>query len=402
MKCTEIKNQESKTYNKVGEPMDNFNLSIPTKIYFGSDILEKALEESKNVITGNVMIVTGKQAMQKLGYINILEKTLSKNSNVEEVVVFEGISPNPKVSEINEAIKLGIKKDINIVVGIGGGSAIDAAKAIAVGVGEKESIEEYLLNGKAPSNKTLKIIAIPSTAGTGAELSKGAILSYPEKNIKNGIRGENIYPTIAIVDPKITYKLSQKITSETGFDVFTHAIETYISTMSNPFSEMLSIEVLKIVGYYLPRLVANLEDTEARDKMSYASMLMGINLGNTSTCLPHRLQYPIGAKTDTSHSAGLACIYKSWVNNTYEYSKDKFNKLGEILSGNVCTSKEMVLESLNDFMCNVKVDIKIQDLGINENDISELVGNVSGSIKNDPGSCDDNIIEKIYKTAFES
>ncbi len=381
--------------------MDNFNLSIPTKVFFGSGILVSALIESKEIITGNVMIVTGKQAMRKLGYIDIINNTLKEKMEVKDVIIFEGVSPNPKVSEINDAINTGIERNVNVVIGVGGGSAIDAAKAIAVGIGEKEDINEYLLKGKEPSNKTLKIVAIPSTAGTGSELSKGAIISYPEKNIKNGIRGEYIYPTIAIVDPEMTYKLPKKITCETGFDVFTHAIETYISTMSNNFSEMLSIEALNIVAEFLPRLVKDLDDKEARDKMSYASMLMGINLGNTSTCLPHRLQYPIGAKTDTSHSAGLASIYKSWLHHTYEYSTEKFNKLGEILSGNPCNSKEEAISSLEKFMKDVDVDIKIEELGLNKGDLNELVENVSGSIKNDPASCDEKIIEKIYTTAFK-
>lgn len=380
--------------------MEKFNLEIPTKIFFGVDVLSEAFKASKNIIKGKLMLITGKSSMRKLGYIDKIEKSLKENNDISEIVVFEGISPNPRVSEINDAINIGIKNGINVVIGLGGGSAIDAAKAIAVGIGAKENIDEYVLSQKNPGEETLPIVAIPTTAGTGSELSKGSIISFPEKNIKTGIRGENIYPKIAIVDPVFTYNVPKRITSETGFDVFTHAAETYLSKKANIFTEMLSIEVMKTVSKYLPLLIEDLNNKEAREKMSYASMLMGINLGNASTCLPHRLQYPIGAKTDSSHSAGLASIYKSWVYHSYEYSSDKYNLIGTIISGKKCNNKHEVLNSLKEFLDKVCMNIYLSDLGILESDLQELCNNVSGSIESDHASCDENIIEKIYKSAY--
>lgn len=382
--------------------MEKLNLAIPTRIFFGEEVLEDALKESKDILKGIAMIITGKSAMRCLGYIDIIEKALKEDNDINEIIVFEGISPNPKVSEINDAIRIGIKNSVNVVLGLGGGSAIDAAKAVAVGIGTKENIDEYVLNGKIPSEKTLPIVAIPSTAGTGSELSKGAIISFPENNIKMGIRGENIYPTVAIVDPRFTYALPKKITCETGFDVFTHATETYISKKANVFTEMLSIEALRILSEYLPMLANDLDNKEARARMSYASMLMGINLGNASTCLPHRLQYPIGAKTDTSHSAGLASIYKAWIYHSYEYSAEKFNKIGTIIGGSACSNRADVINSVTKFMESININIHLTDLGIGQNELDELIDNVTGSIQNDPASCDKNIIEKIYSTAYNN
>jgi len=382
--------------------MNTFNLSIPTKIFFGEGILDEAFKQNKDILKGIVMIITGKRSMRRLGYIELIETALKKYNDISEIIVFEGISPNPKVSEINDAIRVGLENNANVVLGLGGGSAIDAAKAAAVGIGAKENINEYVLNGKTPSKKTLPIIAIPSTAGTGSELSKGAIISFPERNIKTGIRGENIYPKVAIVDPRFTYELPKRITCETGFDVFTHATETYISKKSNAFTEMLSIEVLKILSEYLPLLTKDLNNKKAREKMSYSSMLMGINLGNASTCLPHRLQYPIGAKTDTSHSAGLASIYKSWIYHSYEYSVEKFNRIGTILSGKKCSDKVEVMNSITKFMESIDIDINLIELGIKQHELPELIDNVSGNIENDPASFDENIIEKIYLTAYNN
>ncbi len=386
----------------MGGMMNTFNLSIPTKIFFGEGILDEAFKQNKDILKGILMIITGKRAMRRLGYIELIEAALKKYNDITEIIVFEGISPNPKVSEINDAIRIGLENNANVVLGLGGGSAIDAAKAAAVGIGAKENINEYVLNGKTPSKKTLPIIAIPSTAGTGSELSKGAVISFPERNIKTGIRGENIYPKVAIVDPRFTYELPKRITCETGFDVFTHATETYISKKSNAFTEMLSIEVLNILSEYLPLLTKDLNNKKAREKMSYSSMLMGINLGNASTCLPHRLQYPIGAKTDTSHSTGLASIYKSWIYHSYEYSVGKFNRIGTILSGKKCSDKVEVMNSITKFMESIDIDINLIELGIKQHELPELIDNVSGNIENDPASFDENIIEKIYLTAYNN
>ena len=377
-------------------------MNIPTRIHYGTDALSLGLKKESNLFSGNVMLVTGKSAMKRLGYLDQVVESLYEHTSIDKCITFNGISPNPKVSEINSAIQNGIKEDVRLVIGLGGGSSIDAAKAIAVGVGARCDINAFVLGERTPGTETLPIVAIPTTAGTGSELSRGAIVSFPEKNVKTGLRGDVIFPTVAIVNPEFTYKLPKKITLETGFDVLTHAIETFISKKANRFTEMLSLEAIEIVSEYLPRLCVNLNDKEARQRMSYASMIMGINLGNASTCLPHRLQYPIGAKTDTSHGAGLACLYKAWISNTYDYSTEKFNIVGSILSGSECGVKEDVVKAITSFMECVEVNYNLSDLGLNLNDVDQLVSNVRGSIENDPGSSMNNIIETIYRMSFNS
>ena len=380
--------------------MSKYNISIPTRIVFGQNVIDDALKSNSTLIKGKILIVTGRNSMRKLGYIDRIENILHQMNSVTDVVVYENITPNPRTIDVNEAITIGLNKNIDVVIGLGGGSAIDAAKAIAVGIGAREYIDEYLISGKSPSKETLPVIAIPTTAGSGSELSMGAIITDQSRKIKTGIRGEKIFPSLAIVDPSFTYQLPLKITCETGFDVFTHAVETLISNRANPFTEMLSKEAIKIVKDNLPILVKDISNIDARKNMSYASMLMGINLGNSSTCLPHRLQYPIGAITDTSHSAGLASIYRSWIYHTYNYSSSKFNLIGTLLSDKKCESLTQVLESLNRFMSAVNMDTKLINLGIKEHDLDLLEESVTGNLSNDPGFMDKSIVKKIYRSAF--
>ena len=294
--------------------MQNIKLNIPTKIYFGEGIVENTLESEKAILGNDVLIITTGGSLARLGHIDKLSEKL-KGILPGEVSIYDKISQNPDISEVAEAVAVGKEKKVTSVIGFGGGSAMDAAKATAVGIGSDIPVEKFLYESIEPGPETLPIIAIPTTAGTGSELSKGAIISSREKGIKTGIRGMAVLPKLAIVDPVYTWSVPLNVTMETGFDVFAHAAESFCSANANMFSEMLSETAIKTAGDSLRRLKADLDDHEARGRISYASMIMGLNLLNIGNCLPHRMQYPVGSATGTSHAAGLIALYPSWIGN---------------------------------------------------------------------------------------
>lgn len=376
-----------------------FDLNIPTRLHFGCGILEEAVVKEKKLFSGTVLIVSTKNA-ERLGFTQRLSAALRTISEVENIVVFSDVTSNPKIDEVNRGIDLAISKKTRVVIGLGGGSAMDAAKAIAAGTGMKEHIDRCFFEGIQPNKRTLPIVAIPTTSGTGSELSKSGILSCPEKKIKSGIRGENLYPAAAIVDPELTYTVPFSVTMETGFDVLSHAVESYLSRASNYFTEMLSEQAIAIVSESLPALAANIENHSAREKMSYASMIMGINLGNASTVLPHRMQYPIGALTDTGHGKGLAVLYPAWIELTYHHSIKKFNRIGELLSGNRCRSCQEVLTAFMCFMDQTCGRPKMRELGLSLKDVSRLTGMVTGNIMLDPAGDDNGIVHNIYERSL--
>ncbi|MCM1230992.1 MAG: iron-containing alcohol dehydrogenase [Ruminococcus flavefaciens] len=380
--------------------MKAYRLSIPTDIYFGRNILKDVISKQQNLIKGKVFIVTTGRSLIRLGHLEILEELLQELPYVEHVIVFDEISANPRLAEVKAGILFGKQEKVNIVVGFGGGSALDAAKAISVGIGHDDSIEDFFYNRKEPTNKTLPVVAIPTTAGTGSELSKAAILTDEERKVKGGIRGAALYPKLAIVDSQLTETVPIRITMETGFDVLAHAIESYISKAATPYTEMQSEHAIRIVGQYLPRLMIDLQDVKAREKMSFASMIMGINLGNASTCLPHRLQYPIGAHTDTSHGRGLAALYPTWMGYEYQYSDSKVKKVMELLTGMECKNSEDVVRSMSKFIANLGLNVSLREIGITDSMITRITKEVTGNLQNDPVSQDKNIIEKIYHTAL--
>lgn len=379
--------------------MKAYQICMPTQVFFGRNIWKEALQEQEAILTGNIMIVTTGRSLIRLGYLDALEEQVKRLTLVKKVIIFDHVSANPRLSEAEEGIRLGKKEQINVVIGFGGGSAIDMAKAVAAGVGGEE-LEDLFYREKEPGKRTLPIIAMPTTAGTGSELSKAAILTDDGREMKSGIRGRALYPKIAIIDSIFTESVPVRITMETGFDVLAHAIESYVSKASSPYTQMQSEYAVRIVGEALPHLALKPEDTAAREKMSYASMIMGINLGNASTCLPHRLQYPLGAHTDTSHGLGLAALYTAWVTYEYEYAGDKLKKVMHLLTGKNCQGSAEAVEAMRSFLKGLGLPVSMHEIGVTESLIDRMVGEVTGSIQNDLVAQDEHIIEKIYRKAF--
>ena len=188
---------------------------------------------------------------------------------------------------------------------------------------------------------------------------------------------------------------------ETGFDVLAHAMESYISKVSSPYTRMQSEYVIQSVGEYLPRLSVCLQDIEAREKMSFASMIMGINLGNAGTCLPHRMQYPLGAHTDTSHGAGLAALFTAWFGCEYPYASNKIEKVTELLTGEKINGGRDCQNAIHQFIKSLQLPTSLQELGVGRSELAIMASEVTGNIKNDPAGQEEDIISKIYEAAWQ-
>lgn len=380
--------------------MTEFTFELSTKIYFGTHIVEAALEKEKKWLTGKVMIVTTGRSLTECGYLEKLRRAVGNIAGQKNVLIYDGVSRNPRLDEVKKAALIGKQQGVKTVIGFGGGSALDAAKATAVGIASNKDLETYLLEGKEPPEETLPIIAIPTTAGTGSELSKGAIISSPKHNIKAGIRGQYMLPKAAIVDASYTWTVPRQITMEIGFDVLAHAVESYVAVKANIFAETLSEKAIVLVGENLPLLNVDLENHDAREKMCYASMIMGLNLANVGTCLPHRMQYAIGAATDTSHAAGLAALYPSWIMHEYEVNDKKIDHILELLAIPCENTAKQARESFSRFLESIGLSYRLSNLGINSEQLSQLEKQVIGNISNDRLAETDGIIGTIFRESL--
>lgn len=387
-----------RTYRKtrMDAAMRRFELAFPTKVYFGTGIVSEAIRKERELFGKRTLVVMTGTVLERLGHLDSVKSTLAEMLGEDNVFLFRNVSPDPDIAEVAEAAAFGKAHSVDSVIGFGGGSAMDAAKAAAVGIASAGSLYDYLLSGYEPGPGTLPVITIPTTAGTGAEITKGAIISCREKRIKSGIRGKYLIPRLAVVDPVFTYGIPYNTTMETGFDVFSHATESYLSVKATAFSDMLSEKAIRNAGCYLRRLSEDLDDTEARDAMSFSSLLMGMNVRDIGNCLPHRMQYPVGALTGTSHGAGLAALYPAWIRYEYEVNRERVNDvLGWLGYGKAATGGEAE-RMIRDFINGLGLNRTLTGLGIRNMGGEELAGMVSGDLKNDrlgevPGIC-----AKIY------
>ncbi len=371
--------------------MINYSLYVPTKVHYGRNITQSVIEtiqSSTNILSGRIMIVTTGGSLYRLGYMESLINVLEKSG---DVVTFDEISANPRLSDIEKGIEIARNENVDCVIGFGGGSSLDAAKAISAGTVMKETgITKTFREGTEPTNR-LSLIAIPTTAGTGSELSKAAIINDEERGIKGGLRGEKLYPDIAIVDSAFTDSIPFKTTMETGFDVLAHAIESYLSRKSTPFTAMLSEYVIKEAGKAIRELITDLNNKFARDVMSYCSMVMGINLGNVGTALPHRMQYPVGVHSCSIHGEGLAIIYPTWLKYEAKYEIEKVNIVKQLLG----------ISDIKELLMKMELYKGMKDIGIQFEEIGKMVSEVSGSIENDSAVAEENVIRKIYEESWE-
>ena len=184
---------------------------------------------------------------------------------------------------------------------------------------------------------------------------------------------------------------------ETGFDALAHAIESYLSKRANLHSENLSLQAIRLIGENLPKLNQNLDDHEAREKVSYASMLMGMNLYNVGNCLPHRMQYPIGALTGTSHAAGLAALYPVWIGEEYKVVPHKVENIFKNMAGKIPHTPIEAREIMVCFLTKLGIYKTLNDLGISKEKGPLLVDKISGNLSVDPIGTEENICRKIYQ-----
>lgn len=372
----------------------NFTFNTPTKIFFG-------LNEFKNL--GNIskrlglrcLIVTGKTSMKKYGYLDEAKKMLEACSI--KTFIFDQISNDAKSSEVNLGSEICKKEKIDFILALGGGSAIDGAKAISVGFDIKNI--EPLIGSELKDNKnSLPLIAVPTTAGTGSEVTKGAIITDVKKNFKSGVRGTQVFPAIAIVDPVLSMSMSDDVAATTGFDAFTHLFESFLAKKSNLLTDMIAVNGLKIILKYLPQVFSKPKDENIRSKICYAALLGGINVGNASTCLPHRLQQAMGSvpTIHQPHAKGLAALYPAWTKEVYKFTENKLEYLKNQLN-----EKDEKVVFIERFMDKIGIKNKLSDYNVKKDDISIFIKNISGNLENDPIQNKNNtLFEKIYMNSL--
>lgn len=365
-----------------------FESAVPTRIIFGCGSLGK-VPELVAKSGKRVLIVTG---ASRRNAIELAEK-LTQTGISSQIFSVRG---EPTTTHIKSAVSLVLQNNCDVIVGLGGGSAIDAAKATAALATNQGDITDYLEvigKGKALITEPLPMIAVPTTAGTGAEVTKNAVIKSEEFKVKVSLRSDRMYPQYAVIDPLLTIGLSPEVTAYTGIDALTHLLETYVSAKSNPFIDMICHEGLQRIATSLETAFTNGRNIEARENMAFAAMLGGIALANGKLGAVHGFAGPLGGMYPAPHGAVCACLLPAVMKiNITALRKD--NQAGELakykevaiwLTGNTNACAEDGVVWLHELVKKLKIPA-LASFGVQQADFPGLVEKAknASSMKGNP------------------
>ena len=336
----------------------NFEFTAPTRVIFGCGTLSKVPQ----LIGGkgkNILLVTGKNIIRS--------KQLADALMADPCVIFRHtVDGEPTIESVEKGVEAARLEDCRLIVGFGGGSVIDCAKAIAALVPNQGNLFDYLEViglGKELEAGPLQFIAIPTTAGTGAEVTKNAVIHSPEHQVKVSLRSPLMFPAVAIVDPELTISMSAEITATTGMDALSHLLETFVCNQPNPMTDSLCREGLHRVTASLRQAFDFGNDIQARTDMSLASMLGGMALANVKLGAVHGFAGPMGGMFPVPHGAACGALLPAVMEiNIREVKREnisdslaRYDELGQILTGNPGANAEDGIRWIKEMVKYLKI-----------------------------------------------
>ncbi|MEJ5229287.1 MAG: iron-containing alcohol dehydrogenase family protein [Pseudothermotoga sp.] len=316
---------------------------MPTKILFS----QKAVEDGKELIKTfgkKALIVTGKSSSRLNGSLNDVEKTL-RSADIQ-YHIYDKIEENPTFEQIRTAVAECKDQSFDFLIGVGGGSPLDSAKAIAVLL-KNPSLGVEDLYDASKYNSSLPIIAVPTTSGTGSEVTQYSVLT-DDMGFKRGFSHEKIFPVLALIDPIYTLSMSTSLTRSTGLDALCHAVEGFLSKRATPISDLYAIESMKLIKNNLPIVLKEPGNYTAREAMAYASCLAGMVISQTSTTLAHVLGYPLSTFKGIRHGDATAAFLGAIVRSAESEVNEKVGLVKRIFG------------EMDEFIASAGLSIKVQ------------------------------------------
>ena len=370
-----------------------FDYYVPVRLVFGEGTLNRAGEMTAKY-GKKAMIVTTGDFFKDSGLVGRLEAVL-KGSGVDSVH-FSKVDPNPLNTQIDAGAALAKAQGVDVFIGLGGGSAIDAAKGMAVARGHDRPIWDFCIgaNVAAITEKTFPIIAITTTSGTGSEATQWSVITNTSTHQKPGIGSDYTFAKVAIVDPELMVSMPPKITASTGFDTLAHAIEAYTSTLATPVTDLMCEEAIRLVGRYLRRAVKDGSDREARNGMGFANTMAGFSIAVGIVTVCHGLAHSVGGVAGTTHGETLAAMTPQTMRFSMKGNPEKFKNIGMFLRDEYVNFGQDRLEDsvreVERLIADIGMNNGLSSMGVKPSDIETIAEGViqymGGSIEIDPMS----------------
>ena len=377
-------------------------IRLKMRLYFGVGAVGEVKKGLKGV--KRVGVVTGKRSYRVSGAWDVVRRALEEME--VEYAHYDGIRPNPEVSQMNEGAETLREIDPEMVIGIGGGSPLDSAKVIAVLLRSGGRSAEELFTGRFRPKDALPLLLINLTHGTGSEVDRYAVGTLPEMRVKKGAGAEVMYPLYSIDDPKLTVNLPKEQTLYVSIDAVNHATEAATTAVSNPFTRALSIRSVREVAEHLEGAVKNPGDLRHRYHLMHGAMLAGIAIDNSRVHITHLLEHSISAlKPEVPHGLGLAVLLPAVLEEIYATHPGVLSEMYRPIAPGVKGGSELA-KAVERWLFDLGVKEKLSDLGFSEEDIRDLVENAVGSpayrgtVNLSPIPFNREIVERIYKRSL--
>ncbi len=381
--------------------------SIPNSVFYGQNSLSQLGEQVKAY--GKKVLLISDRIIEKIGHVKTCQNIFDEID--VSYASYLDVNTEPTDLHVDEALQLCLKEQCDVIVAIGGGSCIDAAKAVAVLATNGGYIGDYM-GGKTPIEKNpIPLIAIPTTAGTGSEVTNVTVITNTTEDIKMMIKHPAFLPKVAIVDPMLTTSSPPTVTAATGLDALCHAIEAYISRRSQPLTDTLALSAIEAILNNLKVAYEDGENIDAREKMAIASMQAGIAFSNASVTLIHGMSRPIGALFHVPHGVSNAMLLPGVLEFTKESAIDELATIGRMISpeSTALTETELADFTISTIkqLCS---DLKIPNMktwGIDEQKFQQVIDKMatdaiaSGSPANNPKVPTKQEIVDLYNYCYQ-
>ena len=383
--------------------MDSFSFSIPQNIIFGAGSLKRLPELAKKLDGRKAYIISGPH-LNKIGMVAKCAEALSAEGIFSEA--FTETEGNPSTDTVRNAAEGFVNSGADFIVAFGGGSPLDVAKAVAVVASNGGDITEYEGVGKV-KEMSVDIIAIPTTAGTGSEVTAFAVITDHSRNYKLTVGSDLIIPRYAILDPELIYSVPEKTAAACGVDALVHALEAYLSLAASPFSDMVALKALEYIGANIKPYVANRANAVAAEKMLLGSLFAGIAFSHARLGNVHAMSHPVSAYFDVPHGVANAILLPTIVEFNALADSGKYYELYCAISGKDIYREEFETEMLALYLRKLNealgIPADLASVGVDRARFEQMADDAmkSGNIAVNPRKTGREDVLFLYNLAYE-
>lgn len=379
-------------------------LRIPSEVIFGSGCAETVGEQARKLGAKRALVISD-QGIQKAGLVDHIQSWLNKTGISS--MSYVDVEAEPSTDSVAPCLDYARQAECDVVVGLGGGSVLDTTKAVAMLLKNEGTVEDYLGNDLV-QRRGVPTILMPTTAGTGSEITPNALFYVPSRRAKEAVISPLIVTPVAMVDPVLTLSVPPSVTAATGMDALCHAIESYTGLNATPLSELFALEAIRLISANLRQAVMDGQSLKAREGMALGSLYAAISLANSGTNAVHALAYPLQGLNRITHGIANSLLLPYVMEFNLLGNLEKFAKVAEMMGQPVghLSLRDAAGESARacrQLSQDIGIPQHMSDIGISAAQMGELVGGalkVTRLLKNNPCPIGAEDIERIYERAL--